>query len=353
MGFLITSDISEMDKKDFKLLLRNYRNGKCTKEQMQQIDIWFDKIEDKDVELNEFEKEALSNEIKIGLQLSGGHDDSKKNKPHHIFSITFLKVAATVTIFLAVGYYLYSNTKFLSESFLTEATTKDELIVLESPPGEIRHIQLPDGSEVFLQPNSTISYSKDWDKQKREVYLVGEAFFEVVKDNNRPFFVHGGDIITKVLGTSFIVRALQDAESVEVKVRTGKVSVYKASLPTPSGSQPIRNGVILTPNQQVKYFKENNQWVTGLVEEPKPLRTIEESRDFVFDDASLRSIIAQIEKDFSIQIIVEQEAIYSCTFTGDVSKLELFDMLEVIGKSTGATFEVKGTMILINGKGCE
>ena len=350
MGFLITS---EMDKKDFKLLLRNYRNGKCTEEQMQQIDIWFDKIEDKDVELNEFEKEALSNEIMKGLQLSGEHDDAKKIKPHHIFSFTFLKIAATVTIFLAVGYYLYSNTKFLSESFLTEATTKDELIVLESPPGEIRHIQLPDGSEVFLQPKSNISYSKDWDKQKREVYLVGEAFFEVVKDNNRPFFVHGGDIVTKVLGTSFIVRALPDAESVEVKVRTGKVSVYKASLPAPSGSQPIRNGVILTPNQQVKYFKENNQWVTGLVEEPKPLRTIEESRDFVFDDASLRSIIAQIEKDFSIQIIVEQEAIYTCTFTGDVSKLELFDMLEVIGKSTGATFEVKGTMILINGKGCE
>ena len=350
MGFLITS---EMDKKDFKLLLRNYRNGKCTEEQMQQIDIWFDKIEDKDVELNEFEKEALSNEIMKGLQLSGEHDDAKKIKPHHIFSFTFLKIAATVTIFLAVGYYLYSNTKFLSESFLTEATTKDELIVLESPPGEIRHIQLPDGSEVFLQPKSNISYSKDWDKQKREVYLVGEAFFEVVKDNNRPFFVHGGDIVTKVLGTSFIVRALPDAESVEVKVRTGKVSVYKASLPTPSGSQPIRNGVILTPNQQVKYFKENNQWVTGLVEEPKPLRTIEESRDFVFDDASLRSIIAQIEKDFSIQIIVEQEAIYTCTFTGDVSKLELFDMLEVIGKSTGATFEVKGTMILINGKGCD
>ena len=342
-----------MDKKDFQLLLRRYLNSKCTEPEMQKIDIWFDKIEDKDVELNEFEKEALSNEIMKGLQLPAGHDDSKKNKVHYLFSNTILKVAATVTVFLAVGYYLFSNTKFLSESFRAEATIKNELIVLESPPGEIRHIQLPDGSVVFLQPKSHISYSKDWDKQKREVYLVGEAFFEVVKDSTKPFFVHGGDIVTKVLGTSFIVRALPDAESVEVRVRTGKVSVYRASLPTPSGSQPARNGVILTPNQQVKYFKENNQWVTGLVEEPKPLRAIEESKDFVFDDASLRSIIAQIEKDFSIQIIVEQEAIYTCTFTGDVSKLELFDMLEVIGKSTGATFEVKGTMILINGKGCE
>lgn len=342
-----------MDKKDFQLLLRRYRNGKCTEDEIQKVDLWFDKIDDSDLELNEFERGVIRNEILKELQSAIEDRGSEKNKEHRLFSYTFLKVAAVLTVFLSAGYYLLFISQSFSERTSSDVINDTDLIVFENLLSETKSIQLPDGSFVSLQPGSKLSYQKQWDEEKREVYLEGEAFFEIIKERKRPFFVHGGDIVTKVLGTSFLVRALPNAKSVEVKVRTGKVSVYKASLPTPSGSQPIRNGVILTPNQQVKYFKENNQWVTGLVEEPKPLRTIEESRDFVFDDASLRSIIAQIEKDFSIQIIVEQEAIYSCTFTGDVSKLELFDMLEVIGKSTGATFEVKGTMILINGKGCE
>lgn len=342
----------KLNKEDFQLLLQRYKNGKCTEDEIQKVDLWFDKIEDSDLELNEFERELIRNEILNELQLVIKDRDSKKNKEHRLFSFTFLKVAAVITVFLSAGYYLLFVSQSLSEKTLDDATLGTDLIVLENILSENKRIQLPDGSSVFLQPGSKLSYQKQWDNQKREVYLEGEAFFEITKEIKRPFFVHSGDIVTKVLGTSFLVRALPNAKSVEVKVRTGKVSVYDESLSTPSGSQPVTNGVVLTPNQQVKYFKESKLWVTGLVEEPKPLRAIEESSDFVFDDNSLKSIVTQIEKDFSIQIIVEQEGIYGCTFTGDVSKMKLFDMLEVICKSIGATFEVKGTMILINGKGC-
>ena len=342
-----------MDIKNFQKLLHRYRNGQCTEDEIRKIDLWFDKIEDDDLGLNDFEKDTIKKEILIGLQLKYRKGIYKENKDRRLSAIVLLKVAAGIAFFSIVGYYFLINGSHRSRINLSELTTVNELITIKNQLIEVKLIQLPDGSAVHLNPESEISYSQEWTKQNREVYLVGEAFFEITKNAERPFLVHSGNIVTKVLGTSFLVRALADSKSVEVKVRTGKVSVYEESLLPAYGRQTTANGVILTPNQQVEYFKEDKHWVTSLVEEPKPLHPIAESNDFVFDDSTLKSIIKQIETYYSIQIIVDNEGIYSCTFTGDVSKMKLFDMLDVISKSIGVTFEVSGTMILIHGKGCE
>lgn len=342
-----------MDQKYFQILLRRYLDKKCTEDEIQKIDLWFDKIAMDGIELDDIERESIHEEILNGLQLKLALRETKKNKVHALLSHSFLKVAAVVTIFLATGYYLFMGTQQASGGKSKEVVMNEDWVIIESASGETLKIQLPDGSSVSLASNSSISYSKKWIAAKREVRLTGEAFFEVVKDHKRPFFVYSGDLVTRVLGTSFVVRALPKEESVEVKVRSGKVSVYEKSMSMSSGIQSNPNEIILTPNHQLKYFKEKRRWVTGLVEEPLPLRVIEESSEFVFDEAQLSSIITQIERDFLIQIVVEEEQIYTCTFTGDVSKLKLFDMLEVICKSTGLDFEVKGTLILINGKGCD
>jgi ferric-dicitrate binding protein FerR (iron transport regulator) len=207
---------------------------------------------------------------------------------------------------------------------------------------------------VELQPHSALSYAKQWGDEKREVRLIGEAFFEVVKDSKRPFYVFGGDIVTKVLGTSFSVKAAANAQSIEVAVRTGKVSVYECKVE--NGTRKNSNetsGVILTPNEKVEYFVKDSHWVTSLVKEPKPLPTVNKAVELVFSNTPMSEIIHNIEATYSIDVILENEASYSCAFTGDVSMMELYDMLEVICKSTGTNYEVKGTKILITGRGCE
>ena len=114
------------------------------------------------------------------------------------------------------------------------------------------------------------------------------------------------------------------------------------------------SGVILTPNEKVEYFVTDKHWVTSLVEEPHPLPATNKSVDFVFSNASMIMVKESIERTYSIDIIIENEAAFaSCTFTGDVSMMELYDLLDVICKSTGTNYEVKGTKILISGKGCE
>ena len=93
-------------------------------------------------------------------------------------------------------------------------------------------ITLSDGSSVILQPNSKLSYPKIFTGNERKVYLSGEGFFEISKNRKKPFFVYANEIVTKVVGTSFRVKAYPDQPDVEVIVRTGKVKVKSNELIT-------------------------------------------------------------------------------------------------------------------------
>ena len=77
-------------------------------------------------------------------------------------------------------------------------------------------ITLSDGSSVLLQPNSKLSYPKIFTGNERKVYLSGEGFFEISKNPKKPFFVYANEIVTKVVGTSFRVKAYSDQPDVEV-----------------------------------------------------------------------------------------------------------------------------------------
>lgn len=187
----------------------------------------------------------------------------------------------------------------------------------------------------------------------REVQLTGEAFFDVVKDPGRPFYVYSNNVTTKVLGTSFTVKAFDDNRTIEVAVKTGCVSVYndKEEEHTDTLRTPPNKGVILTPNQKVVYFIKEDHWVTSLVEDPIPLQDLAPD-ELIFENTSMDEIVSQLEKQYGIEIVYENEQISKCTFTGDVSALPLFDILNVIGKSISAEYELRGSRILITGKGC-
>jgi transmembrane sensor len=343
-----------MTKAELQVLLQRYKEGKCSLEEIKLIDKWFNTISDESLELNEFEKahinERMLSKIKQNLPSA-----TQKTTQRGRAGMLILKVAASLLLATFLFYLFVGENPLKPSGLISAVVDDDELVVHKNLTNDILKVTLPDSSKVELKPNTELSYSEHWGEQKREVRLVGEAFFEVVKDSQRPFYVHGGEIITKVLGTSFTVKAAMNARSIEVAVHTGKVSVYEED-----GEDNTLNrgadasGVILTPNEKVEYFVTDKHWVTSLVEEPHPLPTMNKSVDFVFNNASIIMVKESIERTYSIDIIIENEAAFaSCKFTGDVSMMELYDLLDVICKSTGTNYEVKGTKILISGKGCE
>ncbi|HLT71349.1 MAG TPA: FecR family protein, partial [Cyclobacteriaceae bacterium] len=319
-----------------------------------QIDNWFAKILDEHFELNEREKTQINDRMLAAIrrQLPSAKE-RRGNKPS---SFLMFKIAAGLLLTCLVGYLLSSrNFTIGSNNEIVQQETSAEVMEhARNTTAEILTIQLPDASIVELKPDAEISYAKTWKSQKREVHLTGEAFFDVKKDSQKPFFVYGGGIVTRVLGTSFTVKAAANAESIEVSVQTGKVSVYESAGAESSTSiHHDASGVVLTPNEKVKYFVSNKHWVTSLVEIPRPLPASNKVVDFVFNNTPLSDIRTLIEKTYSIDIILENEASDFCTFTGDVSMMELYDLLNVICKSTGTNYEVKGTKILITGRACQ
>lgn len=341
-----------MTKEEFQDLLHRYKAGSCSLEEAQKISSWFTKIANEKLALSESEKELVGDRMlnAIRQERSGASGEKRLNSHHFLI----LKIAASLLLIGTVVFLLIPRMTIIPSDKLAVILSSSDVIKHKNTTQDIAAIHLPDSSRVELKPNAEISYSKKWDDQKREVHLVGEAFFEVVKDSKRPFYVYGGAIVTKVLGTSFSVNASANSESIEVSVRTGKVSVYEESQQNNSSQHGVdASGVILTPNEKVEYFVNDKHWVTSLVEQPKSLPASNKAVAFLFSNTPMSKIIESIECTYSIGIIIENEASYTCTFTGDVSMMELYDMLDVICKSTGTNYEVKGTKILITGRGCE
>ena len=132
---------------------------------------------------------------------------------------------------------------------------KKTLLVFEehnTVPGVKSHLTLSDGSQVILNSGSELKYRKNFNKDKREIFLKGEAFFDVTKDSLRPFIVHSLAATTTALGTSFNVRAYS-GETIDVSLLTGKVEVKKKAL--------IEESITLLPGEALRIDTENNQLV--------------------------------------------------------------------------------------------
>ncbi|MEO5564738.1 MAG: FecR family protein [Chitinophagaceae bacterium] len=262
-------------------------------------------------------------------------------------------VAASIAIIISVGgYFLIQKTRTGDNSYSFAALIPDSMITKVNASHSQEVFKMADGSTVRMEPNSILHYARNFDADKREVFLEGEAFFQVAKNPGKPFLVYYNNIVTKVLGTSFRVNTNAQTGNVEVSVKTGRVQVYEnAKLLKDSRNIPV----ILTPNQKVIYKTQDRLFETSLVEEPQPIMANETENivlPFVYDQEKMVDIFKHIEANYGIEIVVENTNINNCSFTGDVSGQNLYTKLKIICLTMNATYEINGTKILIKGNGC-
>jgi transmembrane sensor len=173
----------------------------------------------------------------------------------------------------------------------------------------------------------------------------------VAKIPSRPFYVHTGRVVTKVLGTSFFVRSQSLDKQVRVEVVTGRVAVYEQT----AHKKTTTNGVVLKPNQTATYFVGAQHFVTGLVEKPQVVTNPQKDQkplSFQFDDAPLSEVLEKLEQAYGINIEVESESQNDCPLTADLTDQPLYTQLDIICAALKAKYEVQGTTILLTGKGC-
>jgi transmembrane sensor len=260
--------------------------------------------------------------------------------------------AASVVIGISVLWYVFSNQK--NSSIPETYTYNSQITNSEKQLNEVENLTskpikqiLPDGSIIILEKNSKISYVKGFQGNIREVYLSGEAFFEVTKNPSKPFVINSNGLITKVLGTSFTIKAYENEKEFKVMVKSGKVSVYKQI-------ETAKEAIILNPNQQVVFDTKTAFFIKSIVENPIVLDKKLENISLEFDGTPVGEVFKQLEKIYGIEIVYDNEIMTECFVTASLSDDDsLYNKLQLVCKAIESTYEISDGKIIIVSKGCK
>ncbi|GAB4012493.1 FecR family protein [Spirosoma migulaei] len=304
----------------------------------------------------------FTSELNRLMQLATEHRDAELETPViPLQQQSWWRWAAAASIILVAGLaiwlYRYTTTSTSSPESYAHLTKTASLPLQEkvNTSNQPINVLLCDGSLITLRPKSRVSYPKHFAKTSRTVYLNGEAFFDVAKNPAKPFLIYANQTVTKVLGTSFLVRAFEEEKAVTVTVRTGRVSVYTRQDFEKAQQSGLRRieGIILTPNQQMTYNLEEKHLLKALVEKPTALMPEAVSREQVFEDAPVTKVFATIERTYGVKLIYNEDDLSACLVNLTFLNENLLERLDIICQTIGASYEVLDGQIVISSKGCK
>ncbi len=361
-----------IDQSEYIRILKRYLEGTISPKEHDEL-FSITSTEDVDSILSDLIETELNNNSFTGVDLPPHVSEeilrniliSEKNSTRILKSSgrkwkDWVMAASVFGLIILVAYFLISSNEPKSISEVEALVPKTNIEKTNSTASPLT-VQLSDGSQVILKPHATINYPFQFISNKREVYLKGEAFFNVAKNTTRPFLVYYNNLVTQVLGTSFMVKTNPKTNNIEVTVKTGKVQVYENT--NLLAQKDKVKGVILTQNQKAIYYTDQRAFETTLSDSLQPIIT-EAGNDrskkdqgleefFYRKPTNLQAIFNQLQSIYGIEIVVENENLYNCLFTGDLSKPDVYKKLSIICQTVDAEFEIKGTRILISGKGCD
>jgi len=275
-----------------KLLLK-YIQGYCNDEEKALVVKWLDSHPENLKEyfaLRKLNDIAIWNDYNPQTEIQPKPTTSSKSRV-----IEFLKIAAVFFIGVFLTYWITSEPK--------EIEPVSALQVMYVPAGQRAKITLEDGTKVWLNANTTLTFPNRFSADLREVKLDGEAFFEVVSSRTRPFFVNTKKYCVKVWGTKFDLSAYSKSENFETSLIEGSVEVLK---------KESSDNVVLKPNErvsnksggkmEVSRFEDMNQflWKKGIL---------------YVDNLSFSELVGRLELYFDVSIEVKNQHVlaYHCT----------------------------------------
>lgn len=200
-----------------------------------------------------------------------------------------------------------------------------DLIEQYVPVAGMSNLTLPDGTEVQMNSTATLLYPEHFTGETRSVYLIGEAYFKVAKNEKQPFIVKSNDFQVRALGTEFNVRAYSDNPLLSVTLLSGSVEVSYNNL---------ESSRILVPNEQFSY---NRFTKVGIINRPNlDDVTAWQRGELIFKSATLEEIIVELERKYSYTFVYTintlKEDKYTFRFKNDTPFKEVMDIItEVSG----------------------
>lgn len=295
------------EEEQAKELLKKYAAKELDPTGIKKVDNWYSSFEQSDAHINVDRKAEIKERMFAELQNAMAAAPERK-----VFTLASLirisSVAAAIFIILGIGIVLWLPAG--------KSSPTGQLFSVSTNAGEKKKLTLSDGSEIWLNPSSCISYGKQFSKTSRTIELTeGEAFFKIAHEEQRPFLVKTANhITTKVLGTSFRIKSYKARKSIDVLVATGKVAVGNTH----------QVFATLIRGQQISYDKENQS--AAVTYTPAPIAV-----KLVFDNITLQEAVKELEYAYSIRIELENPSLTDlkceATFTTKQQPAEILDIL--------------------------
>ena len=206
---------------------------------------------------------------------------------------------------------------------------------LEIPRGGEYLLTLSDGTMIYLNSESTLSFPVKFQGKERKVYLTGEAYFKVAKNTEHPFVVTAGELEVLVTGTTFGVRAYKDEKDIQTTLESGQVTVRVEG-----------KSVKLVPNKQVLFNKSTMGLEVRDVDVDLYLAWVDGR--LVYDNCPLEKILTDLGRWYNIDVFYSRDELRSYQFSLNMKKHEEFtQVLELIGKTGEVQFEIKDNTVIV------
>ncbi|MEQ6119492.1 FecR domain-containing protein [Reichenbachiella sp. MALMAid0571] len=250
-----------------------------------------------------------------------------------------MAVAASIAAILAVSVLLNSTSESSNEKGISESIPV-KMIEKFCPVGQKSTITLTDGTRIKLNSNSKLLFPETFSANSREVQLEGEAFFEVARDPSRPFTITSGNLKTRVLGTSFNIKAYVASNAIKVAVASGKVAVTSDVL---NGK---KNELTLLPNEMAVYSKTSDELIMTSFDKLDELAW----KDGVlsFKNRDINQITKELAKWYGVTFVLDKKLNNDKDYTGVFDNKSLKEVLEGISFVFNFEFKIDNKVVTIN-----
>lgn len=349
-----------MEEKNIDNLITAYLSKECTDEEKDLLFTWINEHENNKQYFFNLKKnwnQSLTGKVNTNVNQKW-IALSKKTSSTSLPVSQLLKIASVIVISIAIG--------SLATRFITSSNSQ-ELVYNETvvPYGGEAEVILSDGTKVILNAGSKLKYPSQFSDTLRQVFLEGEAFFDVISNKNNPFMVSTGSLDIKALGTKFNVKAYQDEPEIIATLVEGIITVKSKH----GNDEEIE----LKPNQSATYVKESHsisrdETQNKQIEDtnndallqkaaPRQINILKEintdvytswkDNKWVIEGEKLASLATKLERRFDVEIKFDNEELKNFRFTGKLENEPVEQVLQVMELTAPLKFEIKGRNVTI------
>lgn len=321
-------------------IINKYLTGQCSEEELIEVNTWMKESEENARQLFRMEEiyhlgkfdqyTDRQQIIRAEKRLYKKLDEEKGKCDKTLHMQRWMKYAAMIAMILAigsgVGYWLYQN------------GNNQQMMVAIANEGIVKEVILPDGTRVWLNNLATLKYPREFSEKERNVYLDGEAYFEVTKNRHKPFTVQSDAMRVRVLGTTFNFKSDKNCRIAEATLIEGEIEV--------KGNKE-EGQIILTPGQRAELNKKNGRLTVKQVN--AKLDAVWHDNLIPFQQADIFTISKALERFYDVKIILSPDIQADKTYSGVLKrKSNIESVLKSLQNSIPIDYKIVENNIFIS-----